>query len=187
MNIIFAGVGGQGVVLAGKILMEAAKNAGFYVKESKIHGMAQRGGSVDCHIRYGENIYSPLIPKGTADYVVSFETLELMRKLDYVSPNGKVIVNMMQVNPTTVETGSAVYPSDLSDWLDKNITNCIKINSEAALEEAGSKKVINILMLGVLSKYLELKQEDWEKAISSSIKEKFVEMNLKAFKLGQEL
>jgi indolepyruvate ferredoxin oxidoreductase beta subunit len=187
MNIIFAGVGGQGVILAGKVLMEAAKNAGFDVKESEVHGMAQRGGSVDCQVRYGEKIHSPLVSKGKANYLVSFEELELVRKLDYLAADGTAIVNMLKINPSTVEIGTAVYPSDLSDWLDENIPNCIKINSEAALKEIGSNKVINILMLGVLSKHLEFKQEDWEEAINSTVKEKFVEMNLKAFKLGQGL
>jgi indolepyruvate ferredoxin oxidoreductase beta subunit len=187
MNIIFAGVGGQGVILAGKVLMQAAKNAGFDVKESEVHGMAQRGGSVDCQVRYGEKIHSPLVPKGKANYLVSFEKLELIRKLDYLASDGTAIVNMLQVNPSTVDIGSAEYPSDLSDWLDTNVPNCVKINSESALKEIGSNKVVNILMLGVLSKYLEFKQEDWERAINSNKKKKFIEMNLKAFELGRKL
>lgn len=187
MNVIFVGVGGQGVILAGKVLMEAAKNAGFDVKESEVRGMAQRGGCVDSQVRYGETVYSPLVPKGKADFIVSFEALELVRKLDFLAPNGTAIVNMLQINPSTVDIGLAEYPTDLSDWLKKNIPNCIQINSEAALKEVGSQKAINILMLGVLSKHLEFKQEDWEKAITSVVKEKFVEMNLKAFKLGQSL
>jgi len=188
MNILFTGVGGQGVVLAGKVLMNAAINAGFNAKETKIHGMAQRGGSVDCHVRYSKgDLYSPLIPKGTVNYIVSCEMLELMRRLDYLAADGTVIANLLQIDPVPVQIGAAEYPSDLSDWLKKNMPNYIEIDSAAALEEVGSKRVINIMMLGVLSKYLEFTQEHWEKAIESIVKDSSKELNLNAFRLGQKL
>ncbi len=116
-NVIFAGVGGQGVILASKILMEVAMNAGYDVKESEVHGMAQRGGSVDCNIRYGDKVYSPLIPKEEADYIVSLEMLEVMRKLDYLAPEGKLIVNREKVDPAPVQTGAMKYPPDLEEWV----------------------------------------------------------------------
>ncbi|PKL36248.1 MAG: indolepyruvate oxidoreductase subunit beta [Spirochaetae bacterium HGW-Spirochaetae-1] len=187
MNVIFAGVGGQGVILASKILMEVAMQAGYDVKESEVHGMAQRGGSVDCHVRFDKKVYSPLIEKGTADYIVSLETLEVMRKLDYLAPNGTLIVNRLQVNPAPVETGAMKYPDDLEQWVGGNAKKSLFVDTEPALKEAGSKKALNIVMLGVLSNHLEFSDEQWDKGIKSLVKEKFVDMNLKAFRLGKEL
>ena len=186
-NIIFAGVGGQGVILASKVLMETAKNAGYDIKESEVHGMAQRGGSVDCHVRYGKKVYSPLIDKGTADYIVTLELLESMRKLDYLAPEGSLIVNNIQIDPTPVEIGAMEYPADIKEWLTKNVKNCSIVNTQEALKEAGSKKALNIVMLGILSKHLEFTDEQWETSIKSLVKEKFIEMNLKAFKLGKNI
>ncbi len=187
MNVIFAGVGGQGVILASKVLMEVAKNAGYDVKESEVHGMAQRGGSVDCHVRFAEKVYSPLIEKGTADYIVSFELLEIMRKLDYLAPEGMVIVNDLQINPAPVETGAMEYPGDLKTWVEKNTGKSMIVDTAPVLKEAGSRRALNIVMLGILSKHLEFSENQWEDAITALVKEKFIEMNLKAFKLGREL
>ncbi len=186
-NIIFAGVGGQGVILASKVTMEVAKNAGYDVKESEVHGMAQRGGSVDCNVRFGEKVYSPLIKKGETDFLVSFELLELMRKLEYLSPEGTLIVNREQIDPAPVQTGAMKYPPDIEDWLKSNSKNVKIIDTREALKEAGSRKALNIVMLGVLSNYLEFGKEQWEEAIRKTVKEKFVDMNIKAFNLGREL
>ncbi len=186
-NIIFAGVGGQGVILASKVTMEVAKNAGYDVKESEVHGMAQRGGSVDCNVRFGEKVYSPLIKKGETDFLVSFELLELMRKLEYLSPQGVMIVNRQQIDPAPVSTGAMKYPEDIEEWLVKNSKNVKVIDSGPALKEAGSRKALNIVMLGVLSTYLEFSKEEWEEAIRGTVKEKFIDMNLMAFNLGREL
>lgn len=185
-NVIFAGVGGQGVILASKILMEVAMNAGYDVKESEVHGMAQRGGSVDCNVRYGEKVYSPLIPREEADFIVSLETLEVLRKLDYLAPGGKLIVNREQVNPAPVETGTMKYPSDIEEWVGKNVKKAVFVDTGPILKEVGTKKALNIVMLGILSKDLEFTQEQWEAAIRSLVKEKFLEMNLKAFTMGRE-
>ena len=187
MNVIFAGVGGQGVILASKILMEVAKNAGYDVKESEVHGMAQRGGSVDCHVRYGEKIYSPLIGRGTAGYIVSFEMPEIMRKLDYLAPEGTVIVNRLQIDPAPVLNGVMEYPPGLEEWLNDNAQNRVILDTKDALKEVGNRKALNIVMLGRLSTYLEFTEDQWEKAIADLVKEKFYEMNLKAFRLGREL
>jgi indolepyruvate ferredoxin oxidoreductase, beta subunit len=186
-NVIFAGVGGQGVILASKILMDVAMKKGYNVKESEVHGMAQRGGSVDCHVRFGEKVYSPLIEKGTADYIVSFELLEVMRKLDYLSPGGKLIVNKDKIDPSPVETGLMEYPGDVEEWLESNYENSQLLDTTEAVKEAGSRKALNIIMLGALSNHLEFKKEEWENAIQSLVKEKFVEMNLKAFNIGRKL
>lgn len=186
-NVIFAGVGGQGVILASKILMEVAMNAGFDVKESEVHGMAQRGGSVDCNVRYGERVYSPLIEKGTSDFLVVFELLEAVRKLEYLKPDGMLIVNKEKIDPAPVQAGLAQYPVDIEDWISKNIANHLIVETDHILKEIASRKVVNIVMLGVLSNYLEFSVDQWSDAIRSNIKGKFVEMNLKAFSSGREL
>jgi indolepyruvate ferredoxin oxidoreductase, beta subunit len=186
-NVIFAGVGGQGVILASKILMQVAMNAGYDVKESEVHGMAQRGGSVDCNVRYGSKVYSPLIEKGTADYVVSFELLESMRKLEYLRKGGTLIVNNDRVDPAPVKAGLDKYPEDIETWLSSNVANTLLVDTNNTLKEAGSKKALNIVMLGVLSNFLEFSPAQWEGAIRAQVKEKFVEMNLKAFQLGKSL
>jgi indolepyruvate ferredoxin oxidoreductase beta subunit len=186
-NVIFAGVGGQGVILASKVLMEVAQKKGFDVKESEVHGMAQRGGSVDCNVRYGSEVFSPLIPKGGADFVVSLEMLESMRKIDYLKKDAVLIVNREQINPAPVEIGAMKYPEDIEEWLKKNFANTVVVDTTEALKEAGTRKALNIVMLGCLSKYLEFEMKDWEDAIKSLVKEQFVEQNLKAFTLGREL
>jgi len=185
-NVIFAGVGGQGVILASKILMEVAMNAGYDVKESEVHGMAQRGGSVDCNVRYGEKVHSPLIPREEADFIVSLEMLEVLRKLDYLAPAGKLIVNREKVDPAPVQTGAMKYPSDIEERVGKNVKKAVFVDTEAILKEIGTRKALNIVMLGILSRDLEFTREQWETAIRSLVKEKFLEMNLKAFTMGRE-
>ncbi|MBN2160957.1 MAG: indolepyruvate oxidoreductase subunit beta [Spirochaetes bacterium] len=185
-NVIFAGVGGQGVILASKILMEVAKNAGYDVKESEVHGMAQRGGSVDCNVRYGDRVYSPLIPREEADFIVSLEMLEVMRKLEYLAPGGRLIVNTEKVNPAPVQTGAMQYPPDLREWISKNVKNALFVDTSGMLKEVGTRKALNIVMLGILSRDLEFTREQWESAIKSLVKEKFLDMNIKAFNLGRE-
>ncbi len=186
-NVIFAGVGGQGVILASKVLMEVAKKNGYDVKESEVHGMAQRGGSVDCHVRFGKEVFSPLIPKGGADYVICLELLETMRKLEYLNKNATLIVNREQINPAPVEIGTMQYPADIESWLKGNFPSTVVVDTTNALKEAGTKKALNIVMVGCLSKYLEFDVKDWEDVISSMVKEKLVEQNIKAFRLGRDL
>lgn len=187
MNVIFTGVGGQGVLLAGKVLMDVAIAAGYDIKESEVHGMAQRGGTVDCCIRFDKKVYSPLIELGTADYIVSFELLEIMRKLDYLAPNGAVIVNKLMIDPATVQTGAMEYPSDIEQWLYSNVKRSQVIDTEPVLKEIGSKKSLNIVMIGALSKHLPFSNEQWEAAIAKRVKPQLLETNLRAFALGQAL
>jgi len=186
-NVIFAGVGGQGVILASKVLMEVATKKGYDVKESEVHGMAQRGGSVDCHVRFGKEVFSPLIPKGGADYIICLELLESMRKLEYLNKDAVLIVNREQINPAPVEIGAMQYPADIEVWLKNNFSSTVVVDTAEALKEAGTKKALNIVMVGCLSKYLEFEVSDWEDAIKSLVKEKFIEQNLKAFHLGRGL
>lgn len=186
-NIVFCGVGGQGVILATKVLMQVAMNAGYDVKESEVHGMAQRGGSVDTHVRYGEKVHSPLIQTKTADFIVSFELLEAMRKIDLLKNDGTLIVNNDRIDPAPVQTGAMEYPSDIEEWITKNIENNFIVDTIGTLKEIGSRKALNIVMLGMLSNFIEFTQSQWEEAIKQLVKEKFVEMNLKAFQLGKEL
>ena len=160
---------------------------GFDVKESEVHGMAQRGGSVDCHVRFGKDVASPLIPKGGADFIICLELLEAMRKLDYLKSGAKLIVNREQINPAPVEIGAMKYPEDIEEWMKKNFPGTIVVDTTEALKEAGTKKALNIVMLGCLSKFLDFKVGDWEAAIKELVGEKFLEQNLKAFSLGREL
>ncbi|MFH0976146.1 MAG: indolepyruvate oxidoreductase subunit beta [Spirochaetota bacterium] len=186
-NVIFAGVGGQGVILASKLLMETAMNAGFDVKESEVHGMAQRGGSVDCHVRFGDKVYSPLIPFGKADFVVGLELLESMRKLDYLARDGKMIVNRERIDPAPVQLGAMKYPEDIEAWILKNAAGSMVVDTAGALKEVGSSRALNIVMLGVLSRFLDFEYGRWEASLKALVKKNSLEMNIRAFNIGREL
>ncbi|HNX57468.1 MAG TPA: indolepyruvate oxidoreductase subunit beta [Spirochaetota bacterium] len=186
-SVVFAGVGGQGVILASKVLMETAMNAGYDVRESEVHGMAQRGGSVECNVRFGKKVYSPLIPKGGADFVIAFEMLEALRKLEYLNDDGKLIVNRFQITPSSVQNGDAEYPTDIEPWIIENVKNQLFVDTAEALKTVGNAKSLNIMMLGVLSQYLDFTTEDWHSAIRSLVKPKFIDLNISAFEKGREL
>mgnify|MGYP000939588473 FL=1 len=186
-NIIFCGVGGQGVILASKVLMETALRAGYDVKESEVHGMAQRGGSVECCVRFGTKIYSPLIAKGKADFVISLELLESLRKIEFLSDEGSMIVNDLKIDPVPVQQGVLEYPQDIKDYLNANVKNLLIAETESVLKEIGSQKALNIVMLGILSNYLEFSENEWLESVKVCVKEKFVEMNIKAFLAGRNL
>jgi indolepyruvate ferredoxin oxidoreductase beta subunit len=186
-SVVFAGVGGQGVILASKVLMEAAMSAGFDVRESEVHGMAQRGGSVECNVRFGKKVYSPLIAKGDADFIVAFETLEALRKIEYLKKGGMIIVNRLEISPTPVVNGEMTYPSDIEPWFIENVENHLFVDTSAVLKEIGNAKALNIVMLGVLSHSLDFTVEQWHNAIRSQVKEKFIELNIAAFDKGREL
>lgn len=187
VNIIISGVGGTGVILVSKIIMEVANNAKFDTKGSEVHGMAQRGGSVECHVRFGEKIYSPLIEKGTADFLLGFEQLETIRKLDYLSPNGRLIMSCDKIDPVPVQTGAVKYPDDIKQWISSHVKKHVFVDANKACKKLGFKKALNVVMLGVLTRYLEFSDDVWEPAVKSLVKEKFVEMNLKAIELGKSL
>lgn len=185
-NIMIVGVGGQGSLLASKLLGNLLVDEGYDVKVSEVHGMSQRGGSVVTYVRFGEKVYSPIIDKGEADFIVSFEKIEAARYASYLADGGKIIVNTQQIDPMPVITGAAEYPTDA---LDKLIAEGIDVDAIDALTpatEAGSSKAVNILLMGRLSKYMSIPEEKWIAAIKKSVTPKFVEMNLKAFTLGRK-
>lgn len=186
-SVIFAGVGGQGVILASKVLMETAMKAGYDVRESEIHGMAQRGGSVECNVRFSEKVHSPLIPKAGADFIVAFEELEALRKLDYLREDGTLLVNRLRIEPVPVANGEMTYPEDIEAWMIENINGYRSVDTSGILKEIGNARTLNIVMLGVLSQYLDFQENAWHDAIRSQVKEKFIDLNIAAFTKGREL
>lgn len=186
-SVIFAGVGGQGVILASKILMETAMRAGFDVRESEVHGMAQRGGSVECNVRFGEKVYSPLIAVGDADFVVAFEKIEALRKIEFLKDTGRMIINSLEIAPAPVVLGQMEYPSDAVEWIKKTIPSSTVVDTAPALKELGNAKALNVMMLGVLSHYLDFTADEWHVAIRSLVKEKFIDLNIAAFDKGRNL
>ncbi len=184
-NIMIVGVGGQGSLLASKLLGKLLLTRGYDIKVSEVHGMSQRGGSVVTYVRFGDKVYSPIIDKGTADYIVSFELLEAARWTEYLKPSGKVIVNTQQINPMPVVIGSAEYPENL---VQKMLDAGIDVDAFDALslaEQAGSSKAVNIVLMGHLSRNFDFTQEEWMEAIAQSVPAKFLELNQKAFTLGR--
>ena len=185
LNIMIVGVGGQGSLLASKLLGKLLVNEGYDVKVSEVHGMSQRGGSVVTYVRAGDKVYSPIIDKGEADFIVSFEKLEAARYASYLKKDGKIIVNSQEVDPMPVIIGAMEYPSDILETLDKEGISVDSIDALTPALEAGSAKSVNIVLMGRLSKYLSICEEKWIEAIEQSVKPQFAEMNKKAFKLGR--
>ena len=185
-NILIVGVGGQGTLLASKLLGKMLLTKGYDVKVSEVHGMSQRGGSVTTYVRYGDKVYSPVIEEGEADFVLSFELLEAARNAKYVKKDGGILLtNTQEINPMPVITGAAEYPENLVGKLEAAGIKLDAFNALQLAEQAGSSKAVNIVLLGRLSKYFDFTLEEWEKAIEESVNEKFVEMNKKAFALGR--
>lgn len=184
-SVLLVGVGGQGTILASKILSAGLVEAGYDVKMSEIHGMAQRGGSVSTQVRYGDEVFSPIIGRGEADVLVSFEAMEALRWLEYLKPNGKVVVNDYKIPSAPILMGKEDYPEGVIDII-KSKANTSVINAANIAEELGNMKVMNIVLLGALVKAMDLSDIDWEKAIKDNVKEKFVDINLKAFQRGMD-
>jgi indolepyruvate ferredoxin oxidoreductase beta subunit len=186
MNIILAGVGGQGTILASKVLADVAMLEGFDVKISEIHGMAQRGGSVITHVKFADKVYSPLIENKKADFIVAFEMLEALRRLHFLKDGGEIIVNEQEIEPMTVITGKAKYPQEILS----NLQSSAKVTPINALEIAkqlGNVRVLNIIMLGYLASKMDIPIENWHQAMKNQIKEKYVDLNLKAFEIGYNI
>ena len=185
-NIMIVGVGGQGALLASKTLGQVLLDAGFDVKVSEVHGMSQRGGSVVTYVRYGEKVYSPIVDKGEADFIVSFEMLEAARYTEYLKKDGRIVVNTQNIDPMPVITGAAEYPADLENKM-KNAGFAVDaVDCLSLAEQAGTAKAVNIVLMGRLSKYMDFSEEAWLKAIEKLVKPQFLEMNKKAFMLGRE-
>lgn len=185
-NVLLVGVGGQGTVLASNVLTKGLFEAGYDVKMSEIHGMAQRGGSVSTQVRFGENIASAVIGPGQADVLVSFEAMETLRYLDMLKPAGKVISNNVELPSAPITAGLARYPEGILDVV-KSHAKTYVIEATKYAMELGNDKVMNIILFGALSKLLNLKDIDWENIIATTVKPQFVDINLEAYRLGQKL
>jgi indolepyruvate ferredoxin oxidoreductase beta subunit len=184
-NIMIVGVGGQGSLLASKLLGHLLMSQGYDVKVSEVHGMSQRGGSVVTYVRYGDKVFSPVIDKGEADYIVSFEILEAARWLPFLKKDGQIVTNTQQIDPMPVITGAAEYPSDLVNKLKATGAKVDALDCLSLAEEAGSAKAVNIVLLGRLSHYFDLPEDAWMKSLEANVPAKFLEMNKKAFELGK--
>ncbi|NLC45004.1 MAG: indolepyruvate oxidoreductase subunit beta [Clostridiales bacterium] len=184
-NIMIVGVGGQGSLLASKLLGHLLVNQGYDVKVSEVHGMSQRGGSVVTYVRFGDKVYSPVIDKGEADVIVSFEVLEAARWLEYLKPGGRVIVNTQQIDPMPVITGVAEYPEQLIEKMDALGVKIDGVDALPLAEEAGFSKAVNIVLMGRLSRYFDFSVEAWEESLIACVPAKAKEINLKAFTLGR--
>lgn len=185
-NVVLCGVGGQGTILASKILSYALIEAGYDVKMSEIHGMSQRGGSVVTYVRYGERVCSPVIDAGEADCIIAFELLEAARWTGYLKPGGRIIANTQQINPMPVITGAAAYPVELEQKIAAAGARLDPLDALALAEQAGSPKAVNLVLLGRFSRSFDFTLEEWFAAMEQRIPEKFLAMNRRAFLLGRD-
>ena len=185
-SIMLVGVGGQGTILASKLLTIGLMEAGYDVKMSEIHGMSQRGGSVSSQVRYGTKVYSPVIEVGGADMIVSFEKMEALRYLKYLKPHGKIVVNNFKLNSVSTLVGKFEYKEDKIDEELRRL-DAIVIDAAKKAEKLGNIKVMNVILLGALVKAMNLDNIDWEDIIRKNVKEKFIELNINALKIGMSL
>jgi indolepyruvate ferredoxin oxidoreductase beta subunit len=185
-NIVICGVGGQGIILASDVLCHVAFLSGYDVKKSEVHGMAQRGGSVITHVRFGKEVHSPLIEQGTCHYMLAFEKLEALRYTDYLCNGGHIIVDNREIPPMSVLVGDAKYPADIEKKLRKFGTVHL-IDATSIAIDLGNVRVVNIILLGVLSNFLDLEEKYWQDAIKQNVKERFVELNINAYNRGRDL
>ena len=184
-NIMIVGVGGQGTLLTSRILGGITVAAGYDVKLSEVHGMAQRGGSVVTFVRYGEKVAEPIVEEGCADVLIAFEKLEAMRYAHFLKKDGAIVVNDHRIDPITVVTGAAQYPENIIENLEKEY-NVYKVNAVEEALKLGNSKVFNIIVLGVAAKHMDFSKEDWLSVIEKTVPAKTVEINKKAFLLGYE-
>ena len=184
-SIMIVGVGGQGTLLASKLLGNVLLGAGYDVKLSEVHGMSQRGGSVVTYVRYGDQVYSPIVDQGEADYILSFEILESARWISYLKKGGKLITNTQKTWPMPVITGAMAYPEGIVEKLEK-LADVTAVDALALAEQAGSAKAVNVVLIGVLSRRMDIPEEAWLRAIEETVPKKFLELNKKAFRLGRE-
>lgn len=185
-SILFIGVGGQGTILASKILSEGLLRNGYDVKMSEVHGMAQRGGSVTTQVRFGEKVYSPLIETGKADAIVSFEKSEALRALPFLKKGGYLIVNDYEIHPVPVLIGEEKYPEGVNEALKATVENTVIVKAAEIAEELGNIKAQNVVLLGALLKALNIPEVDWEEVVASLVPAKAVELNKKALKAGMD-
>ena len=186
-NILFSGVGGQGILLASEVTVYSLLAAGYDAKKSEVHGMAQRGGSVTAQLRYGKKVYSPLIEPGGADIQVAFEMMEAVRYLPYLHKGSKVVVNTQQILPPSVATGQAEYPEDVLDHLRERDIVVVPVDAFDIAREVGEVRTANVVMVGALSAFLPVDEANFEEIIRSRVPEKFIDVNLKAFAAGRNV
>jgi len=186
-NVVVAGVGGQGVLLSCRVLVQAAQYEGHDVKGSEVHGMAQRGGSVDCHVRFGPDVASPIIRAGSAAYLVCLELLEAARKLPCLAAGGTLLCADLRIDPAPVAGGSAAYPENVSAWLRDTVARAMLLDARTALREGGiPPRSVNLFMLGALGAHLGFAESSWERAMRDLVKPRYIEPNLQAFALGRD-
>ncbi len=185
-NIMIVGVGGQGTLLASRILGNTVINEGYDVKVSEVHGMSQRGGSVVTYVKYGEKIYSPIVDRGEADIILAFEMLEAYRALPYLKKGGKMIVNSQSIDPMPVIIGAMEYPENIKEKLEEKI-DLLTVDALSCAKEAGNAKAVNVVLIGVMAKLTDIPYENWIETIKTTVPPKFLDVNLKAFELGYNL
>jgi indolepyruvate ferredoxin oxidoreductase beta subunit len=186
-NILISGVGGQGILLAGEILSEVLMLAGHDVKKNEIHGMSQRGGSVVSHIRYGQKVYSPIIPEGEADILLGFELLEAYRYLPLVRAGGCVLANNLQIFPPPVTLGKETYPENIPAKIKAAFPDSLLVDGLGLALKAGNQRTVNTVLLGALSRRVPVGQNCWEETLRKRVPPKYLEENLTAFNLGRNM
>jgi len=184
-NIMIVGVGGQGSLLASKFLGHLLMEQGYDVKVSEVHGMSQRGGSVVTYVRYGDSVASPVIDRGEADFIVSFELLEAARWLPFLKPGGQIVTSTQQIDPMPVVTGKADYPENLVEKMRALNVKVDALDCLTLAERAGSSKAVNIVLMGRLSHYFDLPKEAWMRSLEAVVPQKFLELNKRAFEMGE--
>ena len=188
-NILLTGVGGQGTILASKLLTEGLLSQGYDVKMSEVHGMSQREGPVLTHVRFGEKVFSPIVEAKKADVIIGFEELEVLRNLEYLREDGKgvVILNKVRVNPIGVQNGSDQYPENAAELIGARAGKVISMDASEEARQLGNLRVMNIILLGASVRHLGLEQIDWGRVIAENVKPQYVELNQQAFQLGKSL
>jgi len=186
-NILLVGVGGQGILLASEILSETCMLAGFDVKKSEIHGMSQRGGSVVSHVRYGKQVFSPIVPEGEGDILFGFELMETCRSLPLLKPGGTVVANDLKIAPPSVLMGQEPYPEGLADRIKARFPDFLLVDGQGLANEAGNPRVANTVLLGAVSKRLDIAEQYWLQALEKMVPKKALDVNKKAFLMGRAL
>jgi indolepyruvate ferredoxin oxidoreductase beta subunit len=181
LNIMIVGVGGQGTLLASRIIGTVALKKGYDVKLSEVHGMSQRGGSVETYVKLGDKVYSPLIEKGDADIILAFEQLEALRWLPYLKPDGRIIINEQKIDPMPVIIGKAKYPANIIEKIKILYSNVTPIDALSISKACGN---INVVLLGLLAKSTEIEKAAWMEAVAETVPQKLIAINLKAFEAG---
>jgi indolepyruvate ferredoxin oxidoreductase beta subunit len=185
-NILLSGVGGQGIILASDIMTEVFLEAGFDVKKSEVHGMAQRGGSVTSHVRFGRKVYSPIIKQGDVDILFSFEQLEGLRWLNYVKPDGVIVLNNHRINPPAVNLGQMEYPNDVPGIIRERFDRFYLVEGTKLALEAGDIRAANVVLLGAVSKFFDIEESLWIETVLGHLPAKVHEINRKAFAVGRD-